>query len=117
MADFAGSPDEIIHQIIRLKIMAALAALPAPEMLEFTRLRAIVQASDGNLATHLNTLEHAGYIGISKDFNGKKPRTRIGITATGRAALQHHTAYLRAIIDGTAVDGPPPAQSMAEASC
>jgi DNA-binding MarR family transcriptional regulator len=117
MADFAGPPDETIHQITRLKIMAALAALPQPEMLEFTRLRAIVRASDGNLATHLNTLEIAGYIAISKDFNGKKPRTRISITPTGRAALRRHTGYLRAILDGTDIDEPTPDQPASEAPC
>jgi DNA-binding PadR family transcriptional regulator len=94
--------DETIHQIVRLKIMAALTALPAGEMLEFIRLRAIVAASDGNLATHLNTLDAAGYIAVLKDYVGKKPRTRIAATAAGRTALERHVAYLRGIIDGTA---------------
>jgi len=104
MADFAGPPDETIHQIVRLKIMAALAALREPEMLEFIRLRAIIGASDGNLASHLNTLESAGYIVTHKDFVGKKPRTRIAVTAIGRAALARHTGYLRAILDGSVLD-------------
>lgn len=92
--------DDTIHQIVRLKIMATLTALPAGELLEFIRLRAIVKASDGNLATHLNTLDAAGYIDIRKDYLGKKPRTRIAATTKGRAALDRHVAYLRAIIDG-----------------
>lgn len=104
MADFVGPPDETIHQIVRLKIMAALAVLRGSEMLEFTRLRTITGASDGNLASHLNTLESADYIVISKDFVGKKPRTRIAVTVTGRAALARHTAYLRAILDGSVLD-------------
>lgn len=99
-------PDDTIHQIVRLKIMAALTALPPDEMLEFIRLRAIVDASDGNLATHLNTLDGAGYINVLKDYVGKKPRTRIAATASGRAALDRHVAYLRAIIDGEAIPAP-----------
>ncbi len=97
--DISG-PDETIHQIVRLRIMAALTALPEGEMLEFIRLRAMVAASDGNLATHLNTLDAAGYVSVVKDYAGRKPRTRIAATAAGRAALERHVAYLRSIIDG-----------------
>lgn len=104
MTDFVGQPDETIHQIVRLQIMAALAALREPEMLDFIRLRAIIGASDGNLASHLSTLESVGYIVISKGFVGKKPRTRIAVTVTGRAALERHTRYLHAILDGSVLD-------------
>jgi DNA-binding MarR family transcriptional regulator len=97
-------PDEIIHQTIRLRIMSALNALPQSELIEFTRLRSLVQATDGNLATHLATLENADYVMIKKDFVGKKPRTRIGMTRTGRRAFERHVSYLREILD---LDGPP----------
>ena len=50
-------PDAIIHQKLRLKIMAALKALPRGERLEFVRLRAIVNATEGNLGAHIGTLE------------------------------------------------------------
>ena len=93
-------PDEIIHQSTRLKIMAALNALPRLEMLEFVRLRAIAGATDGNLGAHLTTLEKAGYVEIVKDFAGRKPRTRIRVTKTGRRALDKHIAYLREILEG-----------------
>src|SRR5690242_21726471 len=97
-------PDEIIHQTIRLRIMSALNALPQSELIEFTRLKALVQATDGNLATHLATLENADYVVIKKDFVGKKPRTRIGMTRVGRRAFERHVSYLREILD---LDGPP----------
>ena len=48
--------DEIIHQPLRLKVIAALYADRAREPLEFTRLRSLVQAIDGNLGSHLATL-------------------------------------------------------------
>ena len=95
-----SGPDEIIHQSIRLKIMAALNALPGGEQLEFTRLKAIVQATDGNLGAHLTTLENANYVAIKKDFVAKKPRTRIAMTKAGRKAFAEHVAYLRAVLDG-----------------
>ena len=96
-------PDEIIHQSLRLKIMAALNALPGGEAIEFTRLRAIVGATDGNLGAHLTTLEDAAYVAIAKDFVGKKPRTRIAMTRDGRRAFARHVAYLRDILDGEAI--------------
>ena len=64
----SAQPDEIIHQSLRLKIMAALHAEPRGEALEFSRLKAIVQATDGNLGSHLTTLEKAGYVAIAKGF-------------------------------------------------
>ncbi len=91
-------PDQIIHQPIRLKIMAALKALPAGEKLEFVRLKALVGATEGNLGAHITTLESAGYIAVEKDFADKRPRTRIALTTTGRRAFEDYTAYLREII-------------------
>ena len=92
-------PDAIVHQPMRLKIMAALKPIPESEPLEFARLRAIVEATDGNLGAHLTTLEEAGYVKVLKDFNGKKPRTRVALTKVGRRAFEAYVAYLRDIID------------------
>jgi DNA-binding MarR family transcriptional regulator len=95
-----GAPDEIVHQQIRLRIMATLNALADRERVEFGRLKAILRATDGNLGAHLTTLESAGYIAIEKDFVGKKPRTRVALTRAGRKAFAAHVAYLRDILDG-----------------
>ena len=97
-----SGPDEIVHQSTRLKILSALNALPRAEMLEFVRLKAITGATDGNLGAHLTTLEKAGYVAIAKDFAGKKPRTRVSVTAAGRRAFHDHVAYLREILEGDA---------------
>ncbi|HML11189.1 MAG TPA: transcriptional regulator [Stellaceae bacterium] len=94
-------PDAVIHQPLRLRIMATLKALPRGERLEFVRLRVILNATEGNLGAHLGTLETAGYIRIEKDFNGKKPRTRVSLTEAGTRAYGDYVAFLRAIIDGT----------------
>ena len=93
-------PDEIIHQSVRLKIMSALNALPRRELLEFVRLKTITGATDGNLGAHLTTLEKVGYVKIVKDFAGRKPRTRVGITVPGQRAFQNHVSYLREILEG-----------------
>jgi len=94
--------DEIIHQPVRLRIMATLRALPAGERIEFVRLRSIVQATEGNLGAHITSLEHAGYVTVEKDFVGRKPRTRITMTRAGRKAFEAYLAYLRGILDGGA---------------
>ncbi|HEY1750961.1 MAG TPA: transcriptional regulator [Caulobacteraceae bacterium] len=98
-------PDEIIHQSLRLKIMATLNTLPTSEKLEFTRLRALLKATDGNLGAHIATLENAGYVAVEKDFADKKPRTRVQATAAGRKAFERHVGYLRELIDGNGVEG------------
>ena len=92
--------NDLIHQPLRLKIMAALNGLAARESMDFTRLRSVVEATDGNLGAHLSKLEDVGYITIEKDFIDKKPRTRVALTREGRKALLTHVAYLRDILDG-----------------
>lgn len=99
-----GELNGLIHQPLRLKIMATLNALSPREAIEFTRLKSIVEATDGNLGAHLSTLEQAGYVQIEKDFVAKKPRTRVALTRNGRRALVQHVAYLRDILEGVAQD-------------
>ena len=102
----AYASDDIIHQPLRLKIMAALNALPSRESIEFTRLKAMLEATDGNLGAHIATLERAGYIKVEKDFVGKKPRTSVAMTREGRKAFGQHVAYLRDILEGAISDKP-----------
>ena len=96
----AEQPDALIHQPMRLKIMAALKALPSAEQIEFVRLRKIVDATEGNLGAHIQTLEQAGYITVEKDFAQNRPRTRIKLTKTGRRAFEDYVGYLRDLIAG-----------------
>lgn len=96
-------PDATIHQPIRLKIMAALKALPEGEMLEFVKLKNIAGATEGNLGAHITTLETAGYVAVEKDFAGKRPRTRVMLSRQGRRAFEDYVAYLRDIIDTKAI--------------
>jgi DNA-binding MarR family transcriptional regulator len=93
-------PDALIHQPVRLKVMAALKALPGAEQIEFVRLRKIVDATEGNLGAHIQTLEQAGYIVVEKDFAQNRPRTRIKLTKTGRRAFEDYVGYLRDLIAG-----------------
>ena len=92
--------NEIIHQSVRLKIMAVLNALrPQREAIEFTRLKALVGATDGNLGSHIETLDKARYVAVDKRFENRKPQTRVSMTAAGRRAFAEHVAYLREMLD------------------
>jgi len=93
--------DEIIHQPLRLRIMAALNALPAGAAgLEFSRLKKLTGATDGNLGAHIETLARAGYVAVDKAFVGKKPQTTVTATVSGRGAFARHVATLQEIIAG-----------------
>jgi DNA-binding MarR family transcriptional regulator len=83
--------DEIIHGRVRLGVMAYLCAEPAAE---FTALKTKLKVTEGTLSVHLRKLEQAGYVAIEKTYKGRRPLTRIHLTAEGKAAFH---AYLDAI--------------------
>lgn len=83
--------DEVIHGRMRLGIMVYLADA---EVADFTELKTVLEATQGNLSVHLKTLEKAGYVAIAKSFKDNKPLTRIAITPEGRTAF---AAYLKAL--------------------
>ena len=86
-----GKIDDVIHGRMRLGIMVYLADA---ETAEFTELKTVLEATQGNLSVHLKKLEEAGYVSIDKSFRDNKPLTQITITPSGRRAF---AAYLEAI--------------------
>jgi DNA-binding MarR family transcriptional regulator len=85
--------DDVIHGRLRLGIMAYLSSAEAAE---FTELRVKLGTTDGNLSAHVRKLEDAGYVAVEKAFAGRKPVTRIAVTASGRRA---YAAYLQALAE------------------
>ena len=77
--------DDVIHGRIRLGVVAYLSSV---EDALFSELRDKVGATDGNLSAHLRKLEEAGYVRVAKSFAGRKPQTRLALTAAGRKAWQ-----------------------------
>jgi DNA-binding MarR family transcriptional regulator len=90
--------NQIIHQTVRLRIMAALVTLEPTDEVDFTYLRDLLDVTDGNLGAHLRKLEEAGYIAINKTFVERKPRSFISATPDGRRVFQEHVAALEAIL-------------------
>ena len=70
--------------------------------LDFSRLKKLTGATDGNLGAHIETLAKAGYVAVEKAFVGKKPQTTVTATAAGRGAFARHVATLQEIIAGAA---------------
>lgn len=95
-------PDDVIHQPVRLRVMAALTALdPDEDGLDFNRLKALTGATDGNLGAHLDHLARARYVEVTKAFVARRPRTTVKASMAGRAAFARHVAFLKSIIAGT----------------
>lgn len=91
--------NEIIHQPVRLQIMASLVALDDGNEVDFTYLRDLLEVTDGNLGAHLRKLEDAGYIAVNKTFIERKPRTYVCATKEGRKVFQDHVEALEAILN------------------
>ena len=87
--------DRLIHERMRLGIVSALAANAS---LTFNELKQLLDSTDGNLSVHARKLEEAGYIGCSKSFEGRMPRTDYTLTAKGRQALEKYLNHMEALI-------------------
>ena len=85
----------LIHERTRLAIVSALAVT---KEMTFNDLKAALQISDGNLSSHARKLEDAGYITCKKDFDGRLPRTKYSLTASGRKALKSYVSHMESLI-------------------
>ena len=90
--------DRVIHEKGRLAIMSALAA--APE-LSFTELRDMLDMTDGNLTTHIRTLQQEGFVSVSKSYQNNRPLTSCSLTAAGRKAFADYINLLEQIVRQT----------------
>jgi len=92
-----GRIDDVIHGRMRLGIMVYLAD---SDVADFTELKTVLEATQGNLSVHLKTLEKAGYVAIDKSFRDNKPLTRVSITDPGRKAFSAYLDALGSLIGG-----------------
>ncbi len=90
--------DRLIFERVRLGIMSALAV---NERLNFSELKGLLNASDGNLSAHARKLEDASYISCRKSFDGRRPNTEYRLTAKGRKALNRYLDHMEAVIRAT----------------
>jgi len=88
--------DQRVHAPVRL---AALTVLSAAIEVDFSHLKSVTGASDGNLSTHLSHLEKHGFLTVKRTFAGKRPRTLYRITPEGRKALTTYLDNLQRIVE------------------
>jgi DNA-binding MarR family transcriptional regulator len=87
--------DRVIHEKGRLAIMSMLAATPE---LSFTELRDTLEMTDGNLTSHMRTLQEAGYVSVSKSYENNRPLTTCSLTAAGKKAFGSYVDLLEQIV-------------------
>jgi len=87
--------DRVIHEKGRLAIMSMLAASPE---LSFTEMRDALSMTDGNLTTHIRTLQESGYVSITKSFHNHRPLTTCSLTPGGKRAFTNYINLLEQII-------------------
>ena len=87
--------DRVIHEKGRMAIMSTLAA---SKELSFIELRQVLNMTDGNLTTHIRTLQEAGYISVTKSFQNRRPLTTCSLTPAGRTAFATYINLLEQII-------------------
>src|SRR5215469_10551330 len=97
MAAASGAPklDRLIHERLRLGILSALSV---NDSLTFNELKKLIETTDGNLSVHARKLEEAGYISVTKSFEGRMPRTDYRLTASGQRALERYLDHMEALI-------------------
>jgi DNA-binding MarR family transcriptional regulator len=79
--------NKVFDSRIRLGIMSALLV---NDEVNFNDLKELIQVTDGNLASHLKTLEEQDYIKVHKGFVGRKTNTTYSVTKAGEKAFKAH---------------------------
>lgn len=88
--------DPVIHQATRLRIMSALHR---NREASFTSLRDGLGLTDGNLGSHAQKLEDAGYLTSRRALVGVSFEVRYRITAEGSQAFKRYVGQLSDILD------------------
>jgi len=95
MKDPIAQLNKIFDSRVRIGIMSTLMV---NENISFNDLKSLMDVTDGNLASHLKTLEESGYLKVQKGFIGRKTNTLYSITKAGEKSFRMHLDALEAII-------------------
>jgi DNA-binding MarR family transcriptional regulator len=87
--------DDLLEHRSRL---ATCVLLSRTDRLSFSRLKALLSETDGNLGAQLRKLEEAGYVAVQKEFRDRRPVSWYRLTASGRKALVSHLNALGRLI-------------------
>ena len=92
------SLSDVVHQRSRLSVLATLYEAGC---CDFSFLSKVTGLTEGNLSRHLQVLADSGLVCITKEFVGKRPRTRLKLTSQGTVAFEHELTVLRGLVDAT----------------
>ena len=98
--------DPLIHERTRLAILTTLST-SKQSACSFTHLRDVLRVTDGNLITHLRTLEQAGVIERHKSGAGRGSSTSVQLTALGQKAFRAYLDQLEALVRAARGEVPP----------
>lgn len=88
--------NKIFDSRIRLGIMSALVV---NEFMDFNSLKDLLEVTDGNLASHMKSLEKEQYVTVQKRFVGRKPNTNFRATPAGKKAFEKHLDSLEKLMN------------------
>jgi len=89
--------DKLVHQPTRLQLFAYLYRQGEAT---FTELQTDLDLTEGNLSSHLGTMEDEDAVAVEKEFVDRRPQTTYDLTAEGRDLFEDHVETLEALIDG-----------------
>lgn len=96
MKNILQNINKVFDHRVRLGIMSALVV---NDYADFNTLKELLGVTDGNLASHLKSLEKEEYILIEKQFIGRKPNTKYSITKLGKLEFKKHIEALEKLIN------------------
>lgn len=107
----AAGLDDVVHQRSRLGVLAILSS---GDRIDFGYLQEALDLSAGNLSSHLTMLARARMVTIEKGYQGRRPRTWIMITPTGKQAYRDEMTVLRSLLALAEATPTKPAEPSAE---
>ncbi len=96
MKDLLNELDKAFENRVRLGIMSALVV---NDFLDFNALKELLGVTDGNLASHMKSLEKSGYVNFRKEFLERKPNTKYFATDTGKEAFRKHINAIEQLLN------------------
>ena len=87
MKELLKNLNKAFENKVRLGIMSALIV---NDYIDFNTLKELLGVTDGNLASHIKSLEKSKYINVKKEFLGRKPNTKYSATTSGSEAFKKH---------------------------
>ena len=88
--------DRVIHEKARLGLLTSL--MTHPRGLAFADLKQLCGLTDGNLSRHLQVLQDAGLVEVTKGYEGNRPHTSVRLTKAGRRRFLDYLAVLERLV-------------------